>query len=237
MKEVQRALKPKDDPKLKPTKFKYIYQYTDNNRQVFGYHTMKCKAYPDRKFVGGSRTMEQKLQDALDYLAGKDVPIYLVSYDHGDEWRATLAASKAYSATLPKYISPSTCISRNEIGFNVTCHPFLPNKTFGGKKLSVEEKLQNAIDYIASASTFSKEEQVEMREVKLAMIAAKKAAAKAKPKTTSRANGLPDYIKGLKTPPGYKVYNHPVKNDKSFQKTMLTMEQKLQLAIDYINSP
>ncbi len=108
-------------------------------------------------------------------------------------------------SNLPKYIS-SYHDSRKE-GYRISHHPILKNKTFASNKLTMDEKLQLATNYLNG-----EEEDIEY---------------------------LPQYVypyneKGVNT--GFAIRRHPSLKDTKFISMKISMEEKFDLAIKYLQS-
>ena len=189
----------------------YILPYNDKNRKQFGYQVHSHPTIADRKFIGNNIDDKVKLQDAIDYLAGKEVPVYMNGYVHDDAWAAKVKATKAVSVTLPQYISLAH--DRGAEGYAVRKHPTLPNRIITDTKLSMKEKLQVAIDYVAG--------KLPVKEPKVQG-----------PRT--RTDGLPEYV--YPDGEGYRVKNHPTLKNKSISNNKVSKKERLQMAIDYVNS-
>lgn len=94
-------------------------------------------------------------------------------------------------------------------GYRIGNHPFLPSKRFTSMKYSMEEKLKQALDYLQNSKDAKKIKQELPKYI---------------------------YIRNDGKFHGYKVKNHPVLKDKIFSSMKISMEEKLQLAINYLKS-
>ncbi len=94
-------------------------------------------------------------------------------------------------------------------GYKLSGHPTLPSKRFTSNDLDMETKLEMALYYLENSQD-EKQEKVK----------------------------LPQYIYNRNDGDfhGYLVKNHPVLKNKSFTTKTLSMEEKLGLAINYVNS-
>lgn len=134
------------------TKYKglpeYIYAYNDTNRGIEGYRVLKHPTLPSKKFMAASLTMEEKLQQAIEYVNTGVKPKVKSSLTRDDDWYEKCKESRALSLTLPKYISVYNDYNKGIHGFIVRNHPILKNKCFTNKKLTRDENLENAKKYI-----------------------------------------------------------------------------------------
>lgn len=199
----------KTDPNLPP----YVIWCNDTERGYTGYKVNKHPVLPERCFTSNTLTMEQKLQQAKDYLDGKgDAIIKHGSYLHDDEWRKKKAASLAISKTLPVHIKVLNV--SGQTGY-VVRKPGLKIRQFSGKNMTSAEKLQKAIDY---------------RDGRIPESCAQEPRRQA-----AKQDGLPPYIylvNGINY--GYKVEKCPDRANKTFYSVLMTMEEKLELAKEYI---
>lgn len=123
----------------------YIYMY--NSRMMSGYKVRKHPTLPDRQFVSKNLTMEHKLQMAMDYVSGETVSIQTSTYNRSNAWRTTIAETRKRSTQLPKYIYETNDNVRDVHGYIVRNHPNKKNRQFVKRDLTMEQKLQLAIDY------------------------------------------------------------------------------------------
>jgi len=128
----------------------YIYALNDTKRKLFGYRVRKHPTLPEKKFCSKNLTMDQKLQQAIDYLNGIESNIEIPKPTRNQEWRDNLSKSKRTPKNLPKYIYETHDNNKNAHGYIIRNHPIISKKLFVSSKLSMEEKLQLAITYLES---------------------------------------------------------------------------------------
>ena len=131
----------------------YIQNYTDNGLE--GYRVKTHPFLPDRKFVAACLTMEQKLQQAEQYITDGIVPANKSSYIRDEKWKDKASTSRQISKTLPKYIYITNNNIRDIHGYQVKNHPILPRKHFISNSLSMSEKLELAIKYLSNKENSS----------------------------------------------------------------------------------
>jgi hypothetical protein len=141
MKEEMRLIKLKGQ-----TLPRYVYRYVD--RGSIGYRVMRHPTLPEKKFTSCNITMEEKLQQAIEYVDSGKVPDNHASYEHDDEWRKTALETRRRSQLLPKYIYETHDNKKNTHGYKVRNHPSKKNRQFVSKAITMEEKLKRAIEYI-----------------------------------------------------------------------------------------
>lgn len=116
---------------------KYIYHVTSKDKD--GYEIRHHPKLKRKQFVAKTLTMEQKLKQAEDYLKDINNP---ANQKEKQEF-------KTYD-NLPRYVRHIR--QENLEGFEVKFHPKLPNKKWTSKKLTMDQKLQLAKDYLESCS-------------------------------------------------------------------------------------
>jgi hypothetical protein len=126
----------------------YIYILNDFNKNVHGYRILKHPLLPVKKFLSKSLTMEEKLQQAIDYINGVESSIVIPKIKHDKEWTKNYQDSRKREKNLPEYIYETNDSKRNIHGYIIRNHPSLKKKQFVSQKLSMEEKLQLAINYL-----------------------------------------------------------------------------------------
>jgi NUMOD3 motif len=120
---------------------------------------------------------------------------------------------------LPQYIYYKFETARALEGFKVKNHPYIPPKMFSNMSLTMEQKLALAVQYLKDNTRDYDE-------------ASKK-------NNRGMWKDLPQYIYykfESNAIEGFRVRQHPTLKDKTFTKATLTMEQKLELAKEYIAS-
>lgn len=128
----------------------YIYVLNDSKRNTNGYRVMKHPILPEKKFSSKLLTMEQKLQQAIDYVNGIQSSIEIPKNKHDEQWKKNVqeAWKRKKEANLPQYIYETNDTVKNSHGYIVKNHPILNKKQFVSQKLSMEEKLQLAMNYL-----------------------------------------------------------------------------------------
>jgi hypothetical protein len=127
---------------------KYIYVLNNSDRNVHGYRILKHPTLPEKKFLSKLLTMEEKLQQAIDYINGVESSIVIPKIKHDKEWHKNNQDSRKKEKNLPEYIYETNDSRKNAHGYIVRNHPSLNKKQFVSQKLSMEEKLQLAINYL-----------------------------------------------------------------------------------------
>jgi hypothetical protein len=141
MKEEMRLIKLKGQ-----TLPRYVYKHVDRGNN--GYRVMRHPTLPEKKFISCNLTMDEKLQQAIDYVNMGKVPNNRASYEHDDEWRKKSLETRKRSQLLPKHIYETHDNKRNIHGYQVRNHPSKKNKQFVSKAITMEDKLKLAIEYI-----------------------------------------------------------------------------------------
>lgn len=113
---------------------------------------------------------------------------------------------------LPKYIYHVT--SKDKDGYEIRHHPTLKQKQFVAKILSMEDKLKQAEEYLLDTSEENKKEVLQYQVYE----------------------SLPRYIRHVKAErfEGFEIKNHPTLKNKKWTNMKLSMNEKLQLAKDYL---
>jgi len=140
--------------KMKEIKTKHTglpqYIYYHQSHSVEGYRVLKHPTLKERKFISAGLSMEDKLKQAIQYVQDGTVPNNTTSYKHDDEWKDKVKITREISKTLPTYVYLTNDNKRGTHGYQVKNHPSKPNKQFVSKQISMEDKLQLAINYINS---------------------------------------------------------------------------------------
>jgi group I intron endonuclease len=137
--------------KTDPTLPRYIVLCNDEGRGVTGYRIIKHPTLPERKFTSGFLSMEEKLQQAITYIeTGVVENVCRPIAEKSQKWKEAIAVGKSARKTsnLPQYIYETHYDKRNAHGYIVRNHPTLKQKQFISSSLSMEQKLQQANDYI-----------------------------------------------------------------------------------------
>ena len=115
--------------------------------------------------------------------------------------------------TLPKYIYHA--ITSTYEGYQIQKCPTKNDRKFVSMKISMEEKLQLAIDYLAEVETIESDKNIELN------------------------IELPKYISYFQNThrEGYRVKLHPTKKDSQFADKSVSLEENLQNAKDYLLIP
>jgi group I intron endonuclease len=116
---------------------------------------------------------------------------------------------------LPKYIYH--VITADKEGYEIRHHPKLKQRQFTSKKMSMEENLQRAIDYIADEN--NPDNQREQKDVEI-------------------YKNLPRYVRQVVSEKyeGFEVKFHPTLQNKKWTASKYTMDEKLNFATDYLNT-
>jgi group I intron endonuclease len=142
--------------------------------------------------------------------------------------KAVLKSIKTKHTGLPQYVY--YCQSHGAEGYRVMKHPTLKERKFVATSLTMEAKLAEAVQYIATGvipvhkSSYDHDDEWKnnVRE------------------TRQISNNLPQYIymtnNNKRGTHGYQVRNHPNLKNKQFVSKSLSMQDKLALAEQYINS-
>jgi len=117
---------------------KYIYHVKSKNKE--GYEIRNHPTLKQKQFTMKTITLEENLQRAIDYL--KDIK--------NVENQKKKIEFHTYE-NLPRFIR-HVCCEKFE-GFEVKFHPKLSNKKWTNMKLSMEQKLDLAKTYLATANT------------------------------------------------------------------------------------
>ena len=112
---------------------KYIIMRTSRDTTVF--HVMNYPGLPDRSFGSTKKSDDEKYQLCIDYIEGRIPPI---------EKKEKVFKPRDRDDGLPLYI-----FLIKDKGYSVDRHPTLPKKTFTISTLTMEQKLQQAKDYLA----------------------------------------------------------------------------------------
>jgi len=173
--------------------------------KCIGYKIDEHPTIENKSFTSGKFSLDEKLKMAINYLETSQATKTPKIYELNPKLKAPDEQFKrkhSEDKNLPKYISSYHSSGRK--GYIITHHTI--SKSFLSMKLTMEEKLQLAINFLQNP--------VEDK----------------KPK-------LPKYITNLSTRgrTGYKT-NHPKIKNKQFLSMELSMEEKLQLAIDYLKT-
>lgn len=116
---------------------------------------------------------------------------------------------------LPKYIYH--VITADKEGYEIRHHPKLKQRQFTSKKMSMEENLQRAIDYLSDEN--NPENQQEQKEVKI-------------------YKNLPRFVRQIiaEKYEGFEVKFHPTLPNKKWTASKYTMDEKLTFATEYLNT-
>jgi group I intron endonuclease len=134
--------KNKEEGKLPPRRKynelpKYIYHFKSKNKE--GYEIRNHPVLKQKQFTMKSISLEKNLERAIEYL--KDV-------DNSKNFKEKREIQKY--TNLPRYIK--LVETEKFSGFEVKCHPTKPNKKWTSMKLTMEEKLKLAKDYLDEGS-------------------------------------------------------------------------------------
>lgn len=115
---------------------------------------------------------------------------------------------------LPKYIYH--VITADKEGYEIRHHPKLKQRQFTSKKMSMEENLQRAIDYLSDEN--NPDNQREQKEVKI-------------------YKDLPRFVRQVISEKyeGFEVKFHPALPNKKWTAGKYTMDEKLNFAKSYLN--
>jgi hypothetical protein len=116
---------------------KYIYHVRSHNKE--GYEVRHHPTLKQKQFTQKTIPLEQNLERAKAYLADPEIP----------ENQKVVRETQDFT-DLPRYVRQIR--SEKFEGFEVKCHPTLPNKKWTNMKLSMEEKLQLAKRYLDEGS-------------------------------------------------------------------------------------
>lgn len=116
---------------------KYIYHVKSANKE--GYEIRHHPTLKQKQFTAKSITLEENLERAKAYLADINNP------ENQKEQRQSVIYEN-----LPRYVRQVR--SEKIEGFEVKCHPKLPNKKWTAMNLTMDEKLQKAKDYLETAN-------------------------------------------------------------------------------------
>jgi len=112
------------------------YIYLMNDKYAKGYEVRNHPTLPSKRFTSQKLSMEEKLQQAKDYLNSPEPP--------------AIVKRKERPESLPKYIHEINNYTRNQYGYVIKNHPSIPRISFVRKDMSLEEKLEMAIECIKS---------------------------------------------------------------------------------------
>lgn len=116
---------------------KYIYHVKSKNKQ--GYEIRHHPTLKQKQFTMKTVSLEENLQRAIAYLQDENNP----------NNQKTIIEQKEYK-NLPRYVRYVR--SEKFEGFEVKFHPKLPNKKWTNMKLTMEEKLNLANEYLDEGS-------------------------------------------------------------------------------------
>ena len=122
---------------------------------------------------------------------------------------------------LPKYIYYKYESDKKFEGFKVKNHPYIKPRQFSDTSLTMEQKLESAREYIKNNTLENPPETLLF------------------PNNRDKWLDLPKYIYYKYDPgstDGFRVRKHPTLPDKTFTKASMTMEQRLELAKEYLAS-
>lgn len=111
----------------------YVYHYQDAKKGIEGYRVWKHPNLPNRVFVAKSKTMEEKLADATNYVSSLTITSKNVRLCNHTEH-------------LPKYVYVRK--RNNNIEGYIVKHPNYPCKVFARRTLNLHQNLQNALSYL-----------------------------------------------------------------------------------------
>lgn len=119
---------------------------------------------------------------------------------------------------LPKYVV--SCHDKNgRSGYMIINHPDIKNKKFTSKKLTMEEKLELILEYLKAPEIKTTQRKTRKRK-------------------TEKVNKLPLYMcnYNYEGRQGYRISGHPTLKDKIFSSSKFSLEEKYNLASNYLNS-
>jgi group I intron endonuclease len=117
---------------------KYIYHVKGSNKE--GYEVRNHPKLKQRQFVSKTMTLEDNLKRAIAYLEDEDNAKY-----------HKVSNERNYLGPLPRYIRHVQ--SERYEGFEVKYHPSLPDKKWTSMKITMEEKLELAKNYLLEESS------------------------------------------------------------------------------------
>lgn len=131
----------------------YVKGCNDTVRGQYGYVVMGHPTLLKSSFTTSDKSkVHLMLQRATDYADGKDVE-KLYGGNTGDERTKEhydlCRETKERSAQLPEFIYETHEHKKGQHGYQVRKHSTLKDRAFTAKSLSMEQKLQNAKDYLA----------------------------------------------------------------------------------------
>jgi hypothetical protein len=118
---------------------KYVYNVTSSNKE--GYEIRHHPTLKSRQFVANSKSMQEKLQQSVEYLADIDNP---------NNKKVELELDEDKYKNLPRFVR--LVKSEKFQGFEVKCHPKLSNKKWTSMKYTMDEKLNFAKQYLEECS-------------------------------------------------------------------------------------
>jgi len=116
---------------------KYIYHVKSYNKE--GYEIRHHPKLQQKQFVAKSVSLEENLERAIKYLEDEDNPLH----------QKQQLSFQEYS-NLPRFIRHVR--SEKYEGFEVKLHPTLPNKKWTSMKLTMDQKLQMAQNFLEESS-------------------------------------------------------------------------------------
>lgn len=145
-----------------------------------------------------------------------------------EDYKKKMSETKMIYKDLPKYVYALNDPNRKVEGYRILKHPTLPVKKFISKALTMEQKLQLAMDYLNGDEPSIKIPKVKRSDEWIQNYV----------KARQIIKDLPKYIyethDSVKNSHGYSVNKHPTIKRKQFTSQKLSMEEKLTLAIAYI---
>ena len=166
----------------------------------------------------GKHHTEEAISKIKDALIGKPLPYTTkinMSKSHTKNMEEGILPPRRKHNDLPKYIYHVK--SKIKAGYEIRHHPTLKQKQFIMKTITLEENLQRAIDYLKdTANVENQKKNIEFQTY----------------------DNFPRYIRHVRSEKfeGFEVKFHPSLVNKKWTNMKLSMEQKLDLAKQYLHT-